>query len=102
MWNELWKIKNVPKTASLIVDVLDKDVGNITDDHIGKFTTSLAPGAKECVIESISFRRNRGTFWLHVGVCSTPWRMDIQLTPYLSDRVHTLHRPQGGTKAICI
>ncbi|KAI0713827.1 hypothetical protein C8Q76DRAFT_768732 [Earliella scabrosa] len=70
VWNELWKIKNVPKTASLIVDVLDKDVGNITDDHIGKFTTSLAPGAKECVIESISFRRNRGTFWLHIE--STP------------------------------
>ena len=102
MWNELWKIKNVPKTASLIVDVLDKDVGNITDDHIGKFTTSLAPGAKECVIESISFRRNRGTFWLHVGICNAPCGWTFNSILYLSDRVHPLHRPQGGTTAVCI
>ncbi len=67
MWNELWKIKNVPLSASFVVEVLDKDVGNITDDHIGRFTTSISAGAKECSIESVgAFRRNRGTFWLNV------------------------------------
>ncbi|KAI9069421.1 hypothetical protein FKP32DRAFT_1586810 [Trametes sanguinea] len=62
VWNELWKVKNVPNTATLTVEVLDKDNGNITDDHIGKFSTSVSPGAKECTIESMSLRRNRGTF----------------------------------------
>ncbi|KAM5541988.1 hypothetical protein V8D89_004298 [Ganoderma adspersum] len=70
VWNELWKIKNVPNIATLTVEVNDKDVGNITDDHIGKFSISIAPGAKECTIESLSIRRNRGTFWLNIE--STP------------------------------
>ncbi|EJF58007.1 hypothetical protein DICSQDRAFT_139837 [Dichomitus squalens LYAD-421 SS1] len=70
VWNELWKIKNVPNTATLTVEVNDKDVGNITDDHIGKFSTSVSPGAKECTIETVSFRKNRGTFWLNIE--STP------------------------------
>ncbi|RDX47319.1 hypothetical protein OH76DRAFT_1405921 [Lentinus brumalis] len=72
VWNELWKIKNVPSTATLIVEVNDKDVGNITDDHIGTFSTSITHGAKECAIESAgSIRRNsRGTFWLNID--STP------------------------------
>ncbi|KAH9923704.1 uncharacterized protein BXZ73DRAFT_50836 [Epithele typhae] len=70
VWNELWKIRNVPSTATLHVEVLDKDVGNLTDDHIGTFDSSVAPGAKECSIESVSLRRNRGTFWLHID--STP------------------------------
>ncbi|KAI0657112.1 hypothetical protein C8Q70DRAFT_920022 [Cubamyces menziesii] len=70
VWNELWKVKNVPNTATLTVEVLDKDNGNITDDHIGKFSTSVSAGAKECAIESMSLRRNRGTFWLNIE--STP------------------------------
>ena len=36
VWNELWKIKNVPNIATLTVEVNDKDVGNITDDHLKK------------------------------------------------------------------
>ena len=67
VWNELWKIKNVPNTATLVVEVLDKDNGTITDDHIGKFSTPITAGAKECTIESLSLRRSRGTFWLNVG-----------------------------------
>ncbi|KAI8974188.1 hypothetical protein BD414DRAFT_183714 [Trametes punicea] len=70
VWNELWKVKNVPNTATLTVEVLDKDDKNITDDHIGKFSTSVTPGTKECAIESMSLRRNRGTFWLNIE--STP------------------------------
>ncbi|RPD67704.1 hypothetical protein L226DRAFT_555716 [Lentinus tigrinus ALCF2SS1-7] len=70
VWNELWKIKNVPNTATLTVEVNDKDAGNIIDDHIGKFTTSVTPGAKECTIESMSIRKNRRTFWLNIE--STP------------------------------
>ncbi|KAI0761498.1 hypothetical protein BD413DRAFT_485927 [Trametes elegans] len=66
VWNELWKIKNVPNTATLTVEVLDKDNGAITDDHIGKFSITVSPGAKECIIESLSLRRNRGTFWLNI------------------------------------
>lgn len=99
VWNELWKIKNVPNTATLTVEVNDKDVGNITDDHIGKFTTSVTPGAKECTIESISIRKNRGTFWLNVrhSCCGatedngTPHEQSA----FLADRVYTLNRPQG-------
>ncbi|KAH9857434.1 hypothetical protein C2E23DRAFT_720170 [Lenzites betulinus] len=70
VWNELWKVKNVPSTATLVVEVLDKDNGTITDDHIGKFSTPITAGAKECTIESLSLRRNRGTFWLNIE--STP------------------------------
>ncbi|KAL1947107.1 hypothetical protein VTO73DRAFT_14068 [Trametes versicolor] len=70
VWNELWKIKNVPNTATLVVEVLDKDNGTITDDHIGKFSTPVTDGAKEFTIESLSLRRNRGNFWLKIE--STP------------------------------
>ena len=72
VWNELWKIRNVPNTATLHVEVLDKDVGNITDDHIGTFSTPVTDGAKELTIESASIRRNRGTFWLQVGYTLAP------------------------------
>ncbi|OBZ75871.1 hypothetical protein A0H81_04973 [Grifola frondosa] len=66
VWNELWKVKNVPNTASLVVEVLDKDNGNITDDYVGKFDTTVAEGAKELTLEGPSLRRNRGTFWLKI------------------------------------
>lgn len=66
VWNELWKVKNVPSHANLHIEVLDKDNGNITDDYIGNINTTVAPGAKELTIEGPSLRRNRGTFWLKV------------------------------------
>ena len=67
VWNEFWKVKNVPSNAELKVQVLDKDDG-AKDDYIGKFTTSVHAGAKEEEIEGPVFKRNRGTFWLKVRV----------------------------------
>lgn len=84
VWNELWKIKNVPNVATLTVEVNDKDVGNITDDHIGKFSIPITPGAKECTIESLSIRRNRGTFWLSVS-CARTWADNDLLIPLQTD-----------------
>lgn len=66
VWNELWSIKNVPSSATLQVQVLDKDDGSITDDYIGSFETSVSAGAKELTIEGATLRRSRGTFWLKV------------------------------------
>lgn len=68
VWNEIWRIRNVPSTASLKVEVMDKDEGSATDDFIGKFTVSLTPGAKEIEIEGpvVSLRKARGSFWLKV------------------------------------
>lgn len=66
VWNEYWKVKNVPSHANLHVEVLDKDDGTITDDIVGSFNTTVAAGAKEFTIESPSVRRNRGTFWMKV------------------------------------
>ncbi|KAE9404834.1 hypothetical protein BT96DRAFT_916518 [Gymnopus androsaceus JB14] len=70
VWNETWRVKNVPMTSDLYVEVLDKDVGAPIDDYIGKFKTSVAAGAKELEIEGPLFRRDRGTFWLKID--STP------------------------------
>ena len=72
VWNEYWKIKNVPSFANLHVEVMDKDVGNITDDCVGNFDTTIAPGTKEFTILGPSLRRNRGTFWLEVCVIHRP------------------------------
>jgi hypothetical protein len=66
VWNETWRVKNIPITADIYVEVLDKDVGAPIDDYIGKFQTSVAAGAKEVEIEGPLFRRNRGTFWLKI------------------------------------
>lgn len=66
VWNELWKVKNVPSIANLHVRVMDKDDGTITDDIVGEFNTTVTQGAKEFAIESPSLRRKRGTFWLQV------------------------------------
>ncbi|KAI0046833.1 C2-domain-containing protein [Auriscalpium vulgare] len=66
VWNATWYVKNVPTTASLHVQVLDKDDGQVTDDNIGKFTTSVSPGAKEVEIEGPIFKRTNGTFWLKI------------------------------------
>jgi hypothetical protein len=67
VWNEIWKLKNVPTHATLSVKVLDKDDGMITDDYIGKFETSVTAGAKELEIQGPLFKRSRGTFWLKVS-----------------------------------
>lgn len=71
VWNEIWKVKNVPVHASLAVEVLDKDDGAKRDDYIGKFTTTVTAGAKEAEIVGPLFRRSGGTFWLKVRPFST-------------------------------
>lgn len=65
VWNEIWRIKNVPSNADIVVKVMDKDEGKILDDSIGKFKTSVSPGAKEIAIEGM-LSRARGSFWLKV------------------------------------
>ncbi|KAJ4479125.1 hypothetical protein J3R30DRAFT_3289485 [Lentinula aciculospora] len=66
VWNETWRVKNVPITSDILVEVLDKDFGSPIDDFVGKFKTSVAAGAKELEIEGPLFRRDRGTFWLKI------------------------------------
>lgn len=66
VWNEIWRVKNVPATADLVIKVMDKDEGSVTDDFIGQIKTSVTPGTKELEIEGPVFRRSRGTFWLKV------------------------------------
>ena len=75
MWNELWKVRNVPSNAELKVQVLDKDDG-AKDDYIGKFTTNVQPGAREEEIHSHILKRDRGIFWLKVRV-SRPVRLPL-------------------------
>lgn len=65
VWNELWHVKNVPTDATLAVQVMDKDEGK-TDDIVGKFETTVAPGAKEAIILGPLHRRHSGTFWLKI------------------------------------
>ena len=72
VWNEVWKVKNVPHIANLHILVMDKDDGTITDDIVGGFDTTVAPGAKEFTLESPSLRRNRGTFWMQVQYLVSP------------------------------
>jgi hypothetical protein len=71
VWNEVWKLKNIPNHATLTVRVLDKDDGVPTDDYIGKFDTSVNPGAKSLEIQGPLFKRCRGTFWLKVRSCTS-------------------------------
>lgn len=74
VWDEYWNVKNVPSTAKLQVQVLDKDDGSITDDFIGSFETDVAPGAKDVSIVGPTLRRSagRGTFWLKVTEMRAP------------------------------
>lgn len=67
-------MKNVPAHASLHVEVLDKDDGALTDDYVGKFTTSVSPGAKEVEISGKLLKRTRGSFWLKVCAHPDPFR----------------------------
>lgn len=86
VWNEIWRVKRVPVTADLHVEIFDKDVGAPHDDYIGKFKTSVSPGAKEAEIEGPLFRRDRGTFWLKVG----PLHRLILATDMFADRLETI------------
>jgi hypothetical protein len=67
VWNELWRVKNVPSNAELRVQVLDKDDGP-KDDYIGRFTVGIEPGAKEAEIHGRFFKKSKGTFWLKAKV----------------------------------
>jgi len=66
VWNEHWKVRNVPTTATLIIEVHDKDMNTPNDDYIGKASVTVSPGAKEAVLESQLLKRDRGTLWLKV------------------------------------
>jgi hypothetical protein len=69
VWNEIWRVKNVPSHASLHVKVMNKDESPLTG-FIGQFETSINPGTKEVEIESPLLKHDRGTFWLKVCVLS--------------------------------
>ena len=64
-WNESWRIKNVPATATLHVTVMDKDEVAVMDDRTGEFNTTVNVGVKEVEIVG-PFHQDRGTFWLKV------------------------------------
>ncbi|PPQ91931.1 hypothetical protein CVT25_000974 [Psilocybe cyanescens] len=66
VWNEVWRVKNVPAIADLEIKVMDKDEGSMTDDYIGKTKTSVNGGAKELEITGPLFRRSRGEFWVKI------------------------------------
>ncbi|KAF4614432.1 hypothetical protein D9613_003520 [Agrocybe pediades] len=68
VWNEIWRVKNVPAIADLHIKLMDKDEGIVTDDYIGKAKTSVSAGAKELEIEGpiLHLRRNRGTMWVKI------------------------------------
>ncbi|TFK68631.1 hypothetical protein BDN72DRAFT_858264 [Pluteus cervinus] len=66
VWNEIWRVKNVPTTADLSVEVLDKDEAAAYDDYVGKFNISISPGAKEAEIEGPVLRKKGGTFWIRI------------------------------------
>ncbi|KAJ7290231.1 hypothetical protein C8J57DRAFT_1045181 [Mycena rebaudengoi] len=83
VWNEIWRVKNVPVHASLNVEVLDKDDGTARDDYIGKFKTSVNAGAKEVEIDGPLFRRAGGTFWLKIE--SKPAGPNPKDSPYTFD-----------------
>ncbi|KAF7314993.1 C2 domain-containing protein [Mycena indigotica] len=84
VWNEIWRVKNVPAHASLSVEVLDKDDGAKADDFIGKFTTSVTAGAKEAEIEGPLLRKAGGTFWLKIESTKSNTE-DPKASPYTFD-----------------
>ncbi|KZP06001.1 hypothetical protein FIBSPDRAFT_876914 [Athelia psychrophila] len=83
VWNETWRVKNVPSTATLSVKVMDKDNDAPTDDYIGKFETSVAAGAKEVEIQGPILKRSRGHFWFKIE--ATKSGPDAKKYPYLFD-----------------
>ncbi|KAH7890113.1 hypothetical protein F5I97DRAFT_1800566 [Phlebopus sp. FC_14] len=82
-WNEVWRVKNVPTTSNLSIVVLDKDNGAPMDDYVGKFDTTVSPGAKEVEIQGPMGLQKRGTFWLKID--SSPSSGNPSLLPYLFD-----------------
>ena len=66
VWNELWKVKNVPSNATLHVRVMDKDSDQPKDGYIGQFETTVNSGTKEVEIEGPMLQRIRGNFWFKV------------------------------------
>lgn len=87
VWNEYWKIKNVPTTATLHIDVLDKDNGTVTDDFIGSAEIKIdPPGTQELTLEGVgpSLRRNRGTMWVKIETFPTTVN-DPRKHPYIFD-----------------
>jgi Ca2+-dependent lipid-binding protein len=91
VWNEHWRVKNVPATANLVITVMDKDERSYTDDFIGSITTTVAAGAKELEIEGPFHKRNnRGRLWLNVSLfISLLWTM---INIPLLDRKYTGNR----------
>lgn len=83
VWNEIWRVKNVPVSATLFVLLRDKDIGATVDDYIGKFYTSVSPGPKEVEIQGPMNMQNRGTFWLKIE--SSPSSEGSERLPYLFD-----------------
>ncbi|KAH8100393.1 hypothetical protein BXZ70DRAFT_1000487 [Cristinia sonorae] len=71
VWNEYWRIRNVPVGAKLRIEVMDKDNGTVTDDFIGEVETNIKAGARELTLEASGFRSiSRGTMWIKID--STP------------------------------
>ncbi|KAG5641789.1 hypothetical protein DXG03_004193 [Asterophora parasitica] len=66
VWNEVWRVKNVPAVANLYVEVMDKDDDRPHDDYFGKFKVSVDAGTKEVDIDGPLFRKSRGSFWLKI------------------------------------
>jgi len=89
VWNEFWRVKNVPSTAALHITVLDKE------KLIGQFQTSLSPGPKEGEIEGPMFHlNNRGTFWLKVSLQREHTALDHDA---VSDREHAFRASRERT-----
>ncbi|KAG6835858.1 hypothetical protein H0H93_013916 [Arthromyces matolae] len=89
VWNEIWRVKNVPAVANLNVEVRDKDEDAPIDDYIGKFKTSIAKGAKEVEIEGPLFRKARGTFWIKVKSSSYYWIGKVSSTVHKITSEHS-------------
>ncbi|KIJ91613.1 hypothetical protein K443DRAFT_685875, partial [Laccaria amethystina LaAM-08-1] len=83
VWNEMWRVENIPSTADLRVEVVDKDEG-ATDDYIGKFALSVTPGTKEVEIEGTVFKIVRVTFWIKIESTPSQDKHHLQF-PYLFD-----------------
>jgi hypothetical protein len=61
----MWRVENLPSTADLRVEVVDKDEG-ATDDYIRKFALSVTPRTKGVEIEGTVFKIVRVTYWIKV------------------------------------
>jgi hypothetical protein len=58
---------------------MDKDNDAPTDDYIGKFETTIQPGAKQVKIEGPVVKHTRGDFFLKVNTCSL-YAQSVSLT----------------------